>query len=64
MFHMNRAGMVKMVPLASAVEADPIVCDRFASRIVPRTRNMPNNATVMTDAGIDAETVRPTRRPR
>ncbi len=33
---MNNAGIVKMVPLASEVEADPIVCDRLASRIVPR----------------------------
>ena len=32
---MNSAGMVKIVPLASDVEADPIVCDRLASRIVP-----------------------------
>ena len=31
----NSAGMVKIVPVASAVEAEPIVCDRFASRIVP-----------------------------
>ena len=64
MSHMNSAGMVKIVPLASDVEADPMVCDRLASRIVPRARKSRNNATVMTAAGIDAETVRPTRRPR
>ena len=62
--HMKSAGMVKIVPLASDVEAEPMVCDRFASRIVPRVRNRRNSATVMTAAGIDAETVRPTRRPR
>src|SRR5262245_19435769 len=64
MFHMNSAGMVKIVPLASEVEADPIVCDRLASRIVPRARNSRKSATVITAAGIDAETVRPTLRPR
>jgi hypothetical protein len=62
--HMNNAGTVKMVPLASEVDADPMVCDRFASRIVPPVRSARNTATVMTAAGMEAETVRPTRRPR
>ncbi len=57
-------GIVKIVPLASDVDAEPMVCDRLASRIVPRARNSRNSATVMTAAGIDAETVSPTRRPR
>ena len=33
--------MVKIVPLASDVEAEPMVCDRFASRIVPRSAEQP-----------------------
>ena len=56
--------MVKMEPVASEVEAEPMVCDRLASRRVdfwPRSLNI---ATVMTAAGIEAETVIPTRRPR
>ena len=56
--------MVKIVPVASDVEAEATVCERLASRIVPRTRNSRNAATVMTAAGIDADTVMPTRRPR
>ena len=27
-----------MLPVASDVDAEPIVCEMFASRIVPRTR--------------------------
>ena len=60
----NSAGIVKMVPVASAVEAEPIVWEMFASRIVPRGRSRLNIATVMTAAGIEAETVMPTRSPR
>ena len=33
--HRKSAGIVKIVPVASAVEAEPTVCDRLASRIVP-----------------------------
>ena len=55
---------MKIVPVASDVEADATVCDMFASRIVPRVRSSRNAATVMTAAGIEAETVMPTRRPR
>ena len=60
----NRAGKVKIEPVARAVEAEAIVCERFASRIVafrPRAAKM---ATVITAAGIEAETVMPTRRPK
>ncbi len=53
-----------MVPVASEVEADATVCERLASRIVPLVRSMRKAATVITAAGIDAETVMPTRRPR
>ena len=58
------AGIVKMTPVASEVEAAAIVWERLASRIVPSTRKTRKAATVMTAAGIDAETVMPTRRPR
>ncbi len=62
--HRNSAGIVKIVPVASEVEADATVCERFASRIVPRDRIRLNTATVITAAGIEADTVIPTRRPR
>ena len=58
------AGMVKIVPVASEVEAEPMVCERFASRIVERRRSARKTTTVITAAGIEAETVMPTRRPR
>jgi hypothetical protein len=56
--------MVKIVPLASEVEAEPIVCERFASRTDARAPTRRKSATVMTAAGIDAEIVSPTRSPR
>ena len=55
---------MKIVPVASAVDAEATVCDRFASRIVLSERNMRNAATVITAAGIEADTVMPTRSPR
>ena len=58
------AGIVKIEPVASDVEAEPIVCERFASRMEPFAPKSRKSATVMTAAGIDAETVSPTRRPR
>ena len=58
------AGMVKIVPDASDVEAEPMVCDRFASSRVPAGRTSLKSATVITAAGIEADTVMPTRRPR
>src|SRR5574341_1175989 len=62
--HRKSAGIVKMVPVASDVDAEATVCDRFASRIVPRERNSRKAATVITAAGIEADTVMPTRSPR
>ncbi len=56
--------MVKIVPVASAVEADPTVCDRLVSRMLGRRRKARKAATVMTAAGIEAEMVSPTRSPR
>jgi len=52
------------VPVASEVEAEATVCDMFASSSVPRERIRLNTATVITAAGIEAETVMPTRSPR
>ena len=59
----KRAGRVKITPAATDSPADPMVCTMFASRIDPwrRARKM---ATAITAAGMDAETVNPTRRPR
>ncbi len=62
--HRNSAGIVKIVPVASEVEAEATVWERFASRIVPRVRSRLNTATVITAAGIEADTVMPTRSPR
>ena len=58
------AGRVKMVPVASAVEAEPMVCAMLASRMVGVERSARKTATAITAAGIEAEMVRPTRRPR
>ena len=54
---------MKIVPVASAVEAEATVCDRFASRIVLPERNARNTATVITAAGIEADTVMPDAQP-
>ncbi len=65
--HMNNAGSVKITPLASELEADPVVCEMLVSSIVPRTPTVVsarNTATVMTATGIDVLIVRPARRPR
>ena len=56
--------MVKIVPVASAVEAEPMVWERFVSRMVASMRSARKAATVMTAAGIEAEIVNPTRNPR
>ena len=56
--------MVKIVPVASAVEAEPMVWARFTSRIVERSLSARKTTTAITAAGIEAETVMPTRRPR
>ena len=61
------AGSVKITPLATELEAEPTVCDRFASRMLlstPLARSARKNATVITATGIDVEMVSPARRPR
>ena len=62
--HKKRAGMVKIVPVASDELAEPIVCEMFASSSTSRFRINRNSATVSTAIGIDVETVSPTRSPR
>lgn len=61
--HMNRAGIVKIVPEASEEEALPTVWARFASRIVPPPRPR-KSAAERTAIGIEVETVSPAFRPR
>ena len=63
----KRAGSVKITPLATELEAEPTVWDRFASRMVlstPLARSARKKATVITATGIDVEMVSPARRPR
>ena len=65
--HMNSAGSVKITPEASELEAEPVVCARLASRIVPlrpKPFSRRNMATVITATGIEVLTVRPARNPR
>ena len=62
--HRNSAGMVKMAPAARLSPAEPMVCTMLLSRMeffLSRTRMTPIE---MTAAGMEAETVMPTRRPR
>ena len=65
--HMNNAGRVKITPLASELDAEPVVCAILVSSIVPL---MPTpcsarkTATVITATGIEVLIVRPARNPR
>ena len=62
--HKKRAGIVKIAPAASDSPAEPIVCTRLLSRMeffFMMTRITPIEITA---AGMDAETVIPTRSPR
>ena len=62
--HRNSAGIVKMAPAARLSPAEPMVCTMLLSRMeffLSRTRITPIE---MTAAGMEAETVMPTRRPR
>ena len=58
----TKAGMVNMTPAARLSPAEAMVLERFASRMVPPTAL--NTARDMTAAGMVAETVIPTLRPR
>ena len=59
----KRAGMVKITPAASDSPAEPTVCTMLVSRTLPVWKAR-KTAMAMTAAGMDALTVRPTRRPR
>ena len=56
------AGMVKITPAAADSPAEPVVCTILFSRIVerPNARKMLIERTAI---GMEAETVRPARRP-
>ena len=60
--HMNRAGMVKMAPAARDSPAE--VWTMLFSKIESRLKMKRMTPMEMTAAGMDAETVIPTRRPR
>jgi hypothetical protein len=60
----KKAGIVKITPAARDSPAEPTVCTMLVSRIVPCLKKMRKMATAITAAGIDAETVSPTLRPR
>src|SRR3954467_13471469 len=53
-----------MEPVASAVGGEPMVWARFVSRMVAGMRSARNAATAITAAGMEAEMVNPTPRPR
>ena len=56
------AGRVKITPPATDSPAEPVVCTMLFSRMVarPRARSRLMESTAM---GMEAETVRPARRP-
>jgi len=62
--HKKRTGSVKMQPAASDSPAEPIVCTMLLSRTEFRLRTIRVIPIAITAAGIDAEIVIPTRRPR
>ncbi len=62
--HRKSAGRVKMAPAARDSPAEPIVCTILLSRIESRRRTMRMIPIEITAAGMEAETVIPTRRPR
>ena len=62
--HMKSAGSVKIAPAASDSPAEPMVCTKLFSRIESRFKMMRMIPIERTAAGIEAETVMPTRRPR
>ncbi len=62
--HINNAGSVKIAPAASDSPAEPIVCTILFSRIESRLNIIRMTPMEITAAGIDADTVIPTRSPR
>ena len=64
LIHINKAGSVKIAPAATDSPAEPMVCTMLFSRMESRfniTRITPMDITA---AGMDADTVIPTRNPR
>ena len=62
--HKNNAGIVKIAPAATDSPADPIVCTKLFSNIDSRRKRTRKIPIEITAAGMDAETVIPTRNPR
>ncbi len=60
----SSAGTVKTMPAANESPAEPIVCTTLFSNTVPRLKTPRSTAIDSTAAGIDAEVVSPTLRPR
>ena len=59
LIHINKAGSVKIAPAATDSPAEPMVCTMLFSRMESRFTPMD-----ITAAGMDADTVIPTRNPR
>ena len=60
----NKAGKVKIVPAASDSPAEPMVCTILFSRIEFLRSKMRITPIEITAAGIEADTVIPTRSPK
>lgn len=61
---MNMAGRVKIAPAATDSPAEPIVWTMLFSRMESRRSSTRMIPIEMTAAGIEADTVMPTRSPR
>ena len=62
--HIKSTGMVKIAPAARDSPAEPIVCTILFSKTESFLKIMRITPIEMTAAGIDADTVIPTRSPR
>ena len=62
--HKNNTGSVKMAPAASDSPAEPIVCTILLSNMEFFLKMTLKTAIEITAAGIEAETVIPTLKPR
>ena len=60
----NNAGIVKMEPAASDSPAEPMVCTMLFSRMESFFMIIRITAMEITAAGMEADTVMPTRNPR
>ena len=64
LIHINRAGRVKIAPAATDSPAEPMVCTMLFSKMESLLRMTRITPMEITAAGMDADTVIPTRRPR